>query len=179
MAEVVPVPGLFALMRITRLCSQRLLERNLITVFSTVNTLQRTRPWIIAVRGRRRSADHQRVAAVPALHLHARQHRTQCKTAVFKVFAAYGEADLPLPPEGRGNPRHIGACHVDAQRAGCRTVIGPHGSRAAQSRLRRNCANTPYANAGTWPAFSSHVCHRAAHQRCRGSDAGYSSSRAA
>lgn len=37
-AEVLPVPGPFALMRITRLCSQRLLGRNLITVFSTVNT---------------------------------------------------------------------------------------------------------------------------------------------
>ena len=96
-AEELCVPCPFALMRFTRLCSQRLLGRNLITLFSTVNTSSRAharRNASHAGNARRQAPriDQAQRAARVGMQCHARW-----ETAVFKLFGACRPASaLPL-----------------------------------------------------------------------------------
>lgn len=118
-AEVLPVPGPFALMRITRLCSQRLLGRNLITVFSTVNTLQRRTSPRSTRHARDRCCHRHDFRPRRCTHANADGFPGRWETAVFKLFAA--STCLHASSAHRSCPRraHAAVLAADADARGC------------------------------------------------------------
>src|SRR5690606_7923722 len=118
------------------LCSQRLLGRNLITLFSTVNTS----PCAYARRDASHAGNTRRNAALVERKQRVTridtQCRTRCETAVFKLFAACTPTRI-LPP-ARNPSARVAACRDT--KAGVRTRLPGSHQRMCISRRTRPTA---------------------------------------